>query len=188
MSEPNDPDELAKAVGYALHEWSMVENDLAHLFAGLLDAPGIETPHIIMASIASFEARLHLVNVFVTREPLLADQQATWGKLSNKITKAYRSRHQIAHFSFVSAYLDDERVSTVVQPFFSMGTIMLDRDIRLGVSEVTDKRRRFEAIREAVSWFARYLNMRRYSPEADHLPEPDLILHLQSLAGRSPEE
>lgn len=175
------PDELAMAIGYALHEWSMVEEGLSYLFAGLTQMPDLKRPHLIMASIISFETRLAVTDTLVRHELLLEKQVLFWSKLSVKLSKSYKSRHQIAHFSLLSDYSSDNiRQKTVVAPFFSLGSALLGKNTELGVAEIKQKQQRFKELAEAVSWISRYLNMRRYSPEETHLQEPDLVLKIRA--------
>lgn len=180
MAINSDTDaDLARAVGFTLNAWSLVEEKLAVLFQGLLEHHRIETAFVIMATIVSFETRLAVVDALVQREPLLEDEIALWDKLKVKIGKGYKSRHQVAHFSFMYAWKDNELSWTKLAPFYSFGGAILGNESLIGVAEIEQKRVRFKELEDALDWMGRYLNMRRYSSEVSLQPEPALIVHLR---------
>lgn len=194
MPRASDPqtDRLALAVGYALAAWASVENMLSFLFDELTDANHIDS-QIMMASIVTFDARVAICTNLINRH--FEDDEVLrmiWTKLSEKLLSSYRSRHQIAHFSFVASSCNKLRVVRLV-PFFSFGNIHLGKNQDgLGISEIEDKENRFLELGSSVLWFKETILCRRVpslrSPPQD-TSQVSLIrsLVVQKLANKAPQ-
>src|SRR5690242_11018928 len=104
------------SVGDCLQAWSEVEHSLTTLFRYLMnsDQPAKDTG--IFSAVISFEARLAMITYLVD-EFEKDDFQKSWAALSNKLTKSYRKRHEVAHFTIIASV---KTGIPVLSPFYTV--------------------------------------------------------------------
>lgn len=172
-------DELAIAIGHALSAWTSVEMALADLFEQVSGLPTVKA-HILMASIVSFDARMAVCNALMNDSDDFRDVLPLWHKVGERILKGYKSRHQIAHFSFLG---NEQGVS--ISPYFSIGNAFLGKTKNLGVAEISHKRERFDELKTAVYWFVMRHKTRNMQTKIEL--KSDLIRRLQNSDDQSLE-
>lgn len=188
MARAPDPecDAIAMAVGHALCAWSFVENRIADLFAQV-SGMQLGEAHVLMGSLIGFDARLQICHSLMIRR-LHHDPEhlAIWECLHKKLAKNYKSRHDVAHFTFVGMAR-----GTRLVPFWSIGSVLLGRpQDGLGVAEIADKESRFVELGQAVNWFEQSLTATGVQPPTSREPDTHLIQTLrkkvvQTLAGQA---
>jgi hypothetical protein len=181
MAKPlTEKDELAKAVGYALSAWQSVELGLSLVFDECSKIGDQKRSQMLMATIISIDTRMAVITSMFKFN---ADKTNLnmWNGLHLKIVREYKTRHKIAHFSFTSKEKNGES-RDVLTPYHSFGK-WFQYDYRdLGVSEILDKKERYERLAGAVNWF--WLSLVEPAKRAIPLPPaPDIIARIQ--AGRS---
>lgn len=184
MAKQPTNDAILRAVGGALSNWSLVELDLATLFANLSKAP---RAHIIFGAIISFEARLAVCDKLVAADIPDELDRELWVKLSGRLSKYYKKRHELAHFS-VSV---DDKEGWVIKPFLTTDKIFTDRTTSLTLAQIKERSAKFLDLHSAVGWFATYAVLQRVGKQERRikaLQEPPLVAQLRALAIQSLEE
>lgn len=180
----NNADELAIAVGHALSAWTGVELAMDNLFTEI-SGLSPNKAHILMATIISFETRLAVCSAFMEAEPEMNDVLELWHKVATKLAKGYKSRHHVAHFTFLST-AKDGNTSVTVAPYFSIGRAILGKNTEIGVAEINQKQAIFEELKDAVHWFWQLRLMRKHGITGPQL-KSDLIHRLQNSIAPTPE-
>ena len=181
MSQPRY-NQILYAVGSGLHSWSIVEIDLAHLFAALAKS----NPHELFGAIISFETRLAITDRLMSLNPLEELEREMWTKLSARLSKFYKKRHELAHFTLGQK---DER--DVIYPFLTTANMRQPGKPCLDESQIQERIDRFMELSAALEWFSKIVVRRRMPLEAVRLTpleEPPLVARLRELATLSLEE
>ncbi|KCZ57882.1 hypothetical protein HY36_11945 [Hyphomonas atlantica] len=117
----HDDDQLLLEVGRCLDVWSVVELNLAAIFSYLY-VPTCEPPHARVAirapfdAVVSFDARLTMLDTAVVNSPIANSLvRERWPALSNRLSKKYKKRHEVAHFSITRTKNPD--APATLQPF-----------------------------------------------------------------------
>src|SRR3954468_25002072 len=92
-------DALLSAVGSALSLWSFVELRLSSLFSTISGLEDEKKAHIMFAAVVSFEARLAMCDRLMELEDQPDLEKEMWNKFSARMSKFYKKRHALAHFS-----------------------------------------------------------------------------------------
>ena len=182
MSKPGFRDVLA-AVGSGLHAWSLVEMALADLFASLSESH----PHEVFGTIISFETRLAICDRLMSLTPLEPLEQAMWLKLSSRLSKSYKKRHELAHFTLGK----DAKGNRVIYPFLTTETWRLRNARILSESQIKERRQSFQYLEHAITWFSKQAVRSRMPLQASQMPpleEPLLVVRLRELASQNPAE
>lgn len=179
---------LLKAVGAALHNWSLVEIQLSTLFAALSDVPDQNKAHAIFAAILSFDARLAVCDRLMKLENLDELHKEMWTKMSARLSKFYKKRHEVAHFTV--GYSGDEEV---INPFFTQEKWIYENVRHLTVAQIRERSEKFVQLHLAVHWFSNCAFKRRaqFPLEKAHRLDgggPPLVLRLLLLATQTLEE
>jgi hypothetical protein len=176
-------DELLSAVGTAIADWSLVELQLGQLFITTADMHSHEKAKATFATVLSFSVRVAIVDRLMEHEGLSDVDAAIWSKLSKRLSRAYKKRHELAHFSV--RWTDENRPA--ILPFLTIGN--LDQALAgLDVNHVRERSEKFGHLVAALSWFNGEALRRRVPPEARHLlqtEEPPLVVRLRELAAES---
>lgn len=171
------------AVGYGLHEWSLVEMELARCFSTFVWAD----MHAIFGAIISFETRLSACDAAVAKTDLSELDRALWAKLSDRLSRFYRRRHQIAHFTLGWNNKD----VPVLYPFMTTGNFLGGAHVGLNMLDVQERIGKFQELFFALKWFRENLVRQRTPPQTPATPlpeEPPLVVRLRALAIQSLEE
>jgi hypothetical protein len=179
---------LLKAVGAALHNWSTVEIQLSTLFAALSDIPDQKKAHALFAAILSFEARLAVCDRLMELESLDELHGLMWTKMSARLSKFYKKRHEVAHFTI--GYVGDEEV---INPFYTQEKWIFGKVRHLTVAQIRERSEKFIQLHMAVGWFANCAFKRRanFPLEKAHALDaggPPLALQLLLSATQTLEE
>lgn len=182
IAGPPDSDSVMAAIGWALGSWTQVESGMEVLFC---HAAGLDEPlraSAIFNAIISFETRLAVcdsVMRFVS-DPVEAEM---WSRLSARLRKFYKKRHEIAHF-----YPLHGEQGLRIAPFFTWEKEH-DKKVHFLTQEQIDERgRKFNALAIAVGWFTNRAMERRGIVPGSHaqLYEASLLIpHIRELAIRS---
>lgn len=182
--QSNNADELANAIGHALSAWTGVELAMDDLFTEISGLDHAKA-RILTATIISFDTRLAICSAFMDAEPAMEEVLPIWHKVALKLSKGYKSRHHVAHFTFLSTTKDD-KVSVTVAPYFSVGRALLGKTTEIGIPEIQHKQARFEELKSAVHWFWAFRLRQKHGIEGPQL-ESDLIRQIQNLDAQKPE-
>jgi hypothetical protein len=151
-------------VGQCLARWSMVEHALARLFAALMGAADPNLTSTAFDAVISFETRLDMVNAVAERSQDVLFRES-WNALHNKLSKLYRKRHQVAHFTIL--YNVTERKHTL-HPFFSFKNL---RSPILSSNDLGLRAISFAKIEKRLTRHAFYILHQQGRLAADVLPE-----------------
>ncbi|MDO6413080.1 hypothetical protein Q4F19_01675 [Sphingomonas sp. BIUV-7] len=184
-----EKDQLAAAVGFALSEWAEVEIVLTFILISVLDTgtePHVEgivacellpegqrMLHAGMGRLVAFDARLDFVSAVIEESSLADWIKGLWRGIASRLTKKYKSRHQIAHFIICDEEGRDGRVRSVVDPFPTSITSIGGK--RLSLSDVTTKLHNFRELKEALQWFGLAVEIDRKRQGGLLPPDPPLI-------------
>lgn len=186
-----DPDEqaqkFAQAVGFTLHNWSMVEIQLGRLFALLSDMPDSRKAHALVDAVVSFEVRLALVNVMIASENCDDADKGIWQKVSERIRQAYKTRHSIAHFSMMGHTRKDGSEEIKFHPFLTSHKVEQRTQKSLPIEHIHAFSAKIrDEIIPSLDWFCDEARQRRGLPRERSPQVPPPIAHLRDLASRTP--
>jgi hypothetical protein len=147
------------AVGQALANWSVVEAQLSIVFGHASQMPKAKA-RALFDGIVSFEIRMAMLDAIMAIEGVDEIEAEMWARLSAKLSRSYKKRHELAHFTLA---LNTPR-GTAICPFFSYekahhGTLKF-----LTKSEIKLRANRFAHLSEMVSWFALRAECRNSPP------------------------
>lgn len=172
---------LLAAVGAALGAWSIVEIQLCALFYSIADMRSQDKARALFDGIISFEIRVGVVDRLMETEAVDAVEAEMWRRMSAKLTKCYKKRHQIAHFTVLN---DPPEVT--IAPFFTLTKMNTGTATNLTAKEVFERTQKFGDLTKALNWFQEQAVRRRWpGGETDLLQlreEPPLVLQLRALA------
>ena len=186
-------DQISKAVGEALAEWSLVEITLTFVFVSLMDrtkAPLVKGPvpwemeepdrrlaHVAFSAIKSFDARVDVVGGVVDEADIGDDLKSLWPGLAERLRKKHKSRHPIAHFMIENIEQDDGTWRAGLTPYpSSIGSVS---NPRLGRAEVNQKAAAFSEIREGLAWYGAAVERLRGRLQGPLVPEPAVLLRVR---------
>lgn len=187
-----DHAKFTTAVGEALHQWSMVEMQLASLFVVISRMPDYTAGQAAMAAVVSFEARLQVCNAVLMFLDLSDFQSKYWTRLFNRLLKKLKKRNELAHFSIVELH-GPEGIDRRLMPYFSVGNAAVTHKRRgvIGVSLTLEEVRlrgiHFHLLAEEVAWFTREMQIVVGTHSTNDGPVPDLVHQLRSEGDQTPE-
>ena len=184
MTTPNQFDEVLRAVGHALSVWSAVELELSDLFTALADPMPEDRACGIFDAVVSLEIRLTLVDKLMELEGLPDVEACMWGKISDRITKAYKKRrHPLAHFTLVSP---DAR-NLGIAPFLTNDKIRSKDYKILKTLDIDASKAHFSKLAEGITWFKNQVRARRRfgTGTPPFGADPPLIAEMRLLAAES---
>ncbi|MEZ0260952.1 MAG: hypothetical protein ACAH80_08080 [Alphaproteobacteria bacterium] len=174
--------ELKLLLAEGMHQWSLLELALSHLFASQV---GTKHPlaYIIWDSVISFDAKLSCLNAVLNFNLKDDDLKALWGRLGDRIQKANSLRNQLAH----SGYLSNSKDVYLV-PYLSVAAIVTKpKEIkRLKENDLKIREETFKALVSATQWFSIVANPGSQPDSKDVLKAPDLITELRGLIFQTP--
>ncbi|WP_374394397.1 hypothetical protein [Sphingopyxis sp.] len=167
--------ELSQAVGLALNQWTHVEIMLTFILASAFDdaaeplAPGYASYdelsvtqrmlYDMMDAIVGFDVRVDVVSAAISQADVPEQVRSIWHALQSRLKKAYKGRHQIAHFIISEIeQVDGSRLVRLVP--FATATAK-SNEKRLGVSDIETKRQRYLELAEALSWLGREIEINK---------------------------
>ena len=182
----HDDSELFRAIGAALHNWSLVEMQLSGLFSTLSDIGDQKKSHALFDAIISFETRLAMCDRLMAFESADEVEAETWSRMSARLSKFYKKRHELAHFTMV-AWAKEPAIS----PFLTFEGMFSDQPRLLNLAQVRERSAKFIELHMAIGWFNATAFMRRGKHEPFPPPdpaEPPLVPRLRALAIQILEE
>lgn len=173
-------------VGLSLSTWSQVERSLTHAFAVV---SGMEARKAIAMfdSVISLEIRLAMLDRLMQFETHDEVEAEMWERLSVRITKSYKKRHELAHFTIATNLKGEWGVS----PFLTFDKMFDPARTVLTQEVIRERHQRFFLVSEAIDWFKDRALVRRGQPPEGPLresAEPQLVPQLRELAARTLEE
>jgi len=140
---------LLSGVGGALANWSMVELQMGLLFTILSDIPDRDKAVAIFDGVISFDTRLAILDRLMRFETDLSETEAEmWTRLSQRLSKFYKKRHELAHFS-----LSESGGKLAIAPFLTYEKLF-NKSVRyLSVEQVAERGEKFTELESALSWF-----------------------------------
>ena len=177
--EPTD-DAILRAVGAALHNWSLVELALASAFGKLLGL----TMHSqrIFGTIISFDTRVAICDQIAAANVADELDREIWAKISARLLKLYKKRHEVAHFT-----LGRRGSEPIIRPFLTLNKIT-ETVPGLDLRQINERSAKFGALMKALDWYGDYVVLRRIGNQPTRLAalqEPPLVAQLRELATRS---
>ena len=148
----------------------------------LSDIPDQDKSQAVFDTIISFETRLALCDRLMAFEDADEVEAEMWSRMSAKLLKKYKKRHELAHFSIVPFYNGKAAIS----PFFTGDKFRTETARYLTIDQIKERSRDFIDLHMAVFWFKNKAFFRRFpKARADQgraTPEPDLVQRLRELA------
>lgn len=124
ISDTSEREAIYHAVGKALDAWTKVEIAIEPLFACLSDADELKAK-IAMASIVSFQARLDVCNSLVAQSHASRELRLKWHAITKRMSKKYKRRNEIAHFSVIDwRNADTGAITTCLIPYWTSGSFI----------------------------------------------------------------
>lgn len=164
----------------ALQRWTRVETHLSILFSHISGIKQAESAHIILASIISFETRLSVCNAAMNLIKTNKRQRTIWSWLYNRMTKAYKKRHELAHFS-VRRMANGKGIKLI--PFFSPGRFIAGKGDGLNVDQIQERSINFYELGDDLRWFHFEIERHLRKRGARKLSTPDRVRqHLAEVA------
>lgn len=158
---PLNPDQEAilARVGQCLAMWTLVEVQLGHLFAVIIDAEH-DTAAAVLDGIVSFEARVSAIKH--AAEWSLRDSSLLTPtiELLERARKDAKKRAEVAHFG-LSHTLDD--FAPVILPYMTFGPKPQKAPLKL--KDIVQRAERFGALREDVHQLTKRLRGERAQPQ-----------------------
>lgn len=178
-----DP-QLLCAIALTLASWSRVEGRLLDLFRAISETRNVGKADALFDGIISFEIRLGICNRLMALEKSSEVEQRMWAKLSERLTKGYKRRHELAHFGLLPSGNEIQ-----VVPFPTTSNILSGRYKALTLSQVEKRRESFYGLHDAVKWFELTAMGRHklFGIDRPPPPEPPLIVHIRGLASQNLE-
>ena len=179
-------DELFSAIAVALMKWTRVELNVNLVFGLLCRIPDNRRVGAITDGIVSFPIRLSLCDRLMALEGLPELETEMWTRLSAKISKHYKKRHEIAHFNILATPRDNGLAKPMLSPFFSYEKWMTQTAKYLSLDQVIERGEAFEELASAVYWFLTLI-AHGITPEQYPKPsseEPPLIPHIRGSAAQ----
>lgn len=158
----------------------MVELGLSALFV-TLSGMQQNKAHAAFDGIISFEVRLGLVGRLMSFEEADEIETEMWHRMSARLTKFYKKRHELAHFTL---FQDDEG-PPMIAPFLTFEKIFAERSTRLGLEQVRERAVKFIELHMALTWFnfrVMYRHSKPEEPRRPDPPEPPLVPQLRDAA------
>jgi len=176
---------LTDEVGQALHQWSLVEMEVANLFEVTSGMPNHNAAHAAMAAIVSFEARLKVCHSVLAFFELGTLHATYWQRLYHRLLKKLKKRNELAHFSVLCIGSPGDETWRLV-PYFSIGRWVLDQHTTgkpqqgLSVEQIRERALSFHQLMKDVVWFRYEMQVRLGTLSGNPLPAPDLALQLRA--------
>jgi hypothetical protein len=172
-------------VGLALSVWSQVEMTMTYLFSLISGMEGRKAI-AMFDGIISFEVRLSILDTMMGFEKVDEVEAEMWQRMSSRLTKAYKKRHELAHFRLIGS---DEGLA--ISPFLTHHKLLANTQKTLSRAQIKERNHRFFAIDQALTWFIDQADRRR-SPNGTGLrlfdEEPPYVAQLRALAIQTLEE
>lgn len=180
--------DLYTLVGECIHVWSGVETALSTLFVVLHDREPGDYNDPLRATferVISFEVRLDMLLATVNADSRCTVYAPHFNALKNKLSKSYKRRHTVAHFTLVgSGMVAPGQPDYALQPFFTMRTFLKKTganklkacDLQLLVDS-------FSLLASRVHRHSLYIRQTRGLPVSDHarIDDPDLLIRSLSV-------
>ncbi|UDL89492.1 hypothetical protein LGH82_31320 [Mesorhizobium sp. PAMC28654] len=175
----SNPDPL-RSVGAALSNWSMVELQLANLFSAAADMRSQRNAYAHFDTIISFDTRLAICDRLMSLEEVDEIESTMWTVLSAKLSKSYKKRHELAHFS--ARHDDDGETCIGITPFNTWSKFAAGTDKILTILDIQERAKKFIDLHMAVGWFSVQAFSRHAGSPPQVQPEPALVPQLRALA------
>lgn len=162
---------LFSAVGESIQAWSIVEQNIGHLFLALHDRAAENWSDPLRASfevVISLETRLDMIHATVIADPRTVDYQPHYNALRNKLKRLYKKRHEVAHYTLAGSVPSDPAGGPVILhllPFFTVASMMTGTGrAPLRVPDIHERTRSFTRAAARVRNHANYIHLTRGRP------------------------
>ncbi|ESY31589.1 hypothetical protein X749_07320 [Mesorhizobium sp. LNJC391B00] len=136
--------------------------------------------YAVFDAIISFDTRLAICDRLMSLEDIDEIEATMWAQLSAKLSKSYRKRHELAHFS---AKFDDTGDTCIgITPFFNWTKFATRTDKVLTVLDIRERSKKFIDLHMAVGWFKDRAFFRHAGSPLPDQPEPALVPLIRALA------
>ncbi|MET2825864.1 hypothetical protein [Mesorhizobium shangrilense] len=163
-----------------MSNWSLVEFQLANLFAAAADIKNQRRAYTIFDVIISFDTRLAICDSLMSLEEIDEIESTMWTQLSAKLSKSYKKRHELAHFS--AKYDDAGDACIGITPFSNWTKFATGTGKTLTLLDIQERSKKFIDLHMAVGWFAVRAFFRHTGSPPPDQPEPALVPQLRALA------
>lgn len=179
MGDLPDGVELLTTISLALANWSSVELELTVLFKAISELHNHKKANALFDGIISFEIRVGICDRLMAFEKIDPIEGEMWARMSAKLTKYYKKRHELAHFSII-----EQNGVHKLTPFVTVEKLIDGFQTTLDTQQVIDRADKFKDLQKAVAWFSNRALVRhgfRESPQQEE-PERPLVAQLRELA------
>jgi hypothetical protein len=178
-----ESDALARAAGYALSTWTIVENRLTDLFREISGTEQLKA-HVIMDAIISFDARLKVVCDLMELCPWEEAERNIWNILVNRLTEQHKKRHHLAHFQIINRS-DGKHTRAVLSPFFSTLAAQTGKLREMSAKDIDERSQRFRACAICLAWFVQAASLQKSRPEEPLPQDSDPVRDLRKAVAQS---
>jgi hypothetical protein len=176
--------ELFAAICYGLHHWSNLEFFLSQLFMELHDVDTLNQTvmqHVI-DQVISLEVRLSMIDVTVKNDTRISeDFRTAWNSTKHSVTRKYKNRHKLAHFSIVENRVNDQKPFAEIYPFYTVSKLRtkgLEQGLQTDqVNEIVDG---IILLKKRIKYLVQYVEVDRGRLSIDQTQAAnlaDLIVH-----------
>lgn len=182
---------IYQATGECVHAWSGVEAVLTTLFVTLHDRVPDDWEDPLRATfeaVISFDVRLSMLMATVNADHRCGEYREPFTSLKNKLTRSYKQRHEVAHFTLVGHGMEGPGIpGLTIKPFFTMASFLKQTGKPvLTVKDIKARAISFHDLATRIHWHTLYIRQKRGLPVADSARIDDPALLLQSLSGPAP--
>jgi hypothetical protein len=192
MSSDNATSELLASIGSCLNAWSKVEDEITQLFMLIHGYPSSDYRHPLrraFEAVVALEARLSMIKASVSADQLLSRCYSHhFNALYNKVTRSYRKRHEVAHFSLVHREGENGEWKILARPFFNWAAFQDNLGAELEPQQIEERQNSFLRLCLRIQQHRQYVGGKKGLPAEHFARAGDLVLPDLDEDDQSPEE
>jgi hypothetical protein len=148
----DNPGAVFTNLGVALSTWGQVEINLTGVFVQISEMKNVRKAIALFDGIINFELRLMILDRMMAHEAVDEVEREMWNRFSARLSKAYKKRHELAHFSLVG----NQQHELCISPFLSIDKLYEAGDGHvksLTARQIQVRGARFIELANGVHWF-----------------------------------
>lgn len=182
---PEKDDAFLASIARSLSRWTSVEFLLGWLFTVLADIENQKKARAVFDGIISLEIRLSIIDRLMAFEEIDELEAEMWARLSARISKLYKKRHELAHFGLGGSG-PDETAKPEIVPFQTFDTFVSGTGRHLNREQIIERGEKFLELCGPLMWFiTRAAHRRKPESPPPTGEEPPLVARLRELATRT---
>ena len=191
MRTDNDTNDLLASIGSCLNVWSKVEDEITKLFMLIHGQPWNDYRHPLRAAfeaVVSLETRLSMIRASVAADQILSQTYARhFNALYNRVSRAHRKRHEVAHFSLVMREDGKGAKGIFARPFFNWASFEDNLGTELDARQIGERQTGFLNLCMRIQQHRQYVGDKKGLPSGHFARAGDLVLPDLDEGDQSPE-